>query len=353
MAVEKRVSALLLACIFFCLGAAEKTGIPVDEANVQREARAMNEEKAKLLEEYLAETPDDPLQRSILAVYYFSAAHKDRSLRPRKIRNILWMIEHCPRLEIMGNPAFAINPILDGRNDYEKGATLWRSHVRSHDKDAVVAANAAAYFLGPDRTEAERCLLRARELAPGKADYAWRLARLYFQPADVLGGIERESAEKALKQFLDGYRLADMTNRCRYLPDIVKAAWYSGDFKVLETLASDMRQILGSNPRGYQGSLIFWSNTAEGMLAIGRGDVKAAAASLLKSAETPGTSKLNSFGPNMLLAQAVLERGDSGSVLKFFTLCERFWATGKKQMARWSRDIRAGGKPNFGAHLYY
>ena len=87
MTVTRLFPALFLAGGLLCGIAGEKPGIPVNEANVQSEARAMNEEKAKQLEEYLLETPDDPLQRSILAVYYFSAAHKDPALRPRKIRS--------------------------------------------------------------------------------------------------------------------------------------------------------------------------------------------------------------------------------------------------------------------------
>ena len=332
---------------------AETPKIPVDEAKVLQEARALDMERASQIEEYLKNTPDDPLQRSILASYYFASANKDPALRIRKIQNILWMIEHYPQLEIMLQPAFRINPILDGKDNYLKGADSWADQAKKNPSQAQIAANAASYFLNSDKEKAEYYFLKARELAPENSDYAWRLAELYFQPQDVLGGIEKDAAVKALKHFKDAYRLSDTTTQCRYLPEIVKAAWYAEDITELEKLAGDMKNILENNPLGYQGALIFWSNTAYGMLAVQRKDYKTAANYLLKSAETPGSSKLNSFGPNMLLAQAVLEHGDKESVLKFFSLCERFWKIGKKQMQRWIKDMNLGDKPNFGAHLYY
>ena len=97
-----------------------------------------------------------------------------------------------------------------------------------------------------------------------------------------------ESAKKALKHYKDAYQLSDLTTRSRYLPTVVKAAWYAEDFKQLEIFAADMKKMLESDPKGNQGNLIFWTNTAYGLLAVHKGDYKEAADYLLKSAETPG-----------------------------------------------------------------
>ncbi len=352
MKIRKALIPVFLAGSFaVCAGNDLK--VAIDGAKVFQEARTWNAEKAEQIEEYLRNTPDDPLQRSILALYYFASAHKDQSLRPKKIRNILWMIEHCPRLAIMSHPAFRINPLLEGKDAYQKGAVLWETHRQENPSNAVIAANAASYFLTSEKEKAETCYLKARELDPENPVYAWNLANLYFQPAGVLEGIEPEAARKALPHYKDAYRLSDLTTRSRRLPTLVKAAWYAGDFGQLQIFAADMKQMLKSDPKGNQGSLIFWANTADGLLAVHRGNYREAADCLLKSAETPGSTKLNSFGPNMLLARAVLEHGDKESVLKFFTRCERFWKIGKKQMERWAKDMRLGDMPNFGAHLYY
>lgn len=335
------------------LSAGGDVKVAIDAEKVLQEARTWNAEKAEQIEVYLKNTPDDPLQRSILAAYYFATVHKDQSLRLKKNQNILWMIEHYPQLAILRDPAFRINPLLEGEENYRKGCELWDTHLKKNPSNAVIIANAASYFLDSEREKAERYYLKARELAPKNSLYAWNLVSLYFQPAGVLEGIETESAKKALKHYKDAYQLSDLTTRSRYLPTVVKAAWYAEDFKQLEIFAADMKKMLESDPKGNQGNLIFWTNTAYGLLAVHKGDYKEAADYLLKSAETPGSSKLNSFGPNMLLARAVLEHGDKESVLKFFAQCERFWKIGKKQMGRWVKDMQLGDMPNFGAHLYY
>ena len=232
------------------LSAGGDVKVAIDAEKVLQEARTWNAEKAEQIEVYLKNTPDDPLQRSILAAYYFATVHKDQSLRLKKNQNILWMIEHYPQLAILRDPAFRINPLLEGKENYRKGCELWDTHLKKNPSNAVIIANAASYFLDSEREKAERYYLKARELAPKNPLYAWNLASLYFQPAGVLEGIETESAKKALKHYKDAYQLSDLTTRSRYLPTVVKAAWYAEDFKQLEIFAADMKKMLESDPKG-------------------------------------------------------------------------------------------------------
>ena len=146
------------------LSAGGDVKVAIDAEKVLQEARTWNAEKAEQIEVYLKNTPDDPLQRSILAAYYFASVHKDQSLRLKKNQNILWMIEHYPQLAILRDPAFRINPLLEGKENYRKGCELWDTHLKKNPSNAVIIANAASYFLDSEREKAERYYLKAREL---------------------------------------------------------------------------------------------------------------------------------------------------------------------------------------------
>ena len=96
-------------------------------------------------------------------------------------------------------------------------------------------------------------------------------------------------------------------------------------------------------------------NLVLGKVALNRGDVAAAEAYLIESASSipAGSPQLNSFGPNMSLALALVKAGHQKAVLQYFELCRAFWRTGGRQLDEWSSEVAAGKTPQFGANLFY
>jgi len=74
---------------------------------------------------------------------------------------------------------------------------------------------------------------------------------------------------------------------------------------------------------------------------------------LMTSATTTGSPQLNSFGPNMSLAQDLLVQGERDAVLEFFARCRSFWKMGQKKLDEWTATVKGGGTPEFGANLLY
>jgi len=62
---------------------------------------------------------------------------------------------------------------------------------------------------------------------------------------------------------------------------------------------------------------------------------------------------MNSFGPNMHLAKALLEKGERDVVLEYFKRCSTFWKMGEKQLAVWTASVKNGEMPEFGGNLRY
>ena len=95
-----------------------------------------------------------------------------------------------------------------------------------------------------------------------------------------------------------------------------------------------------------------------------QGDIGVAEEELLAAGRTPGSPQLNSFGPNMYLARALLKAGKRDGVIEYLELCKAFWhvssvpakgdrLTGNEALDRWIEEIRRGEVPDFGPQLVY
>jgi hypothetical protein len=98
---------------------------------------------------------------------------------------------------------------------------------------------------------------------------------------------------------------------------------------------------------------IFFCNMVLGQVVLRRGDAKKAASFLLAAGKTSGSPQLNSFGPNMSLANDLLAAGERQSVLDFFDLCSSFWKMDSGRLQKWHKNVAAGVDPQFGANLLY
>lgn len=55
----------------------------------------------------------------------------------------------------------------------------------------------------------------------------------------------------------------------------------------------------------------------------------------------------------MMLAKELLEKGERDVVVAYFEKCSRFWVMDKGKLKEWTRQVRDGGIPDFGANLGY
>lgn len=103
-----------------------------------------------------------------------------------------------------------------------------------------------------------------------------------------------------------------------------------------------------------------------GRVALAAGDVKEAKRQLLKSAQGSGEAdpttdvkqfkgspQMISFGPDMRLAQELLEKGEKDTVLKYLDLCAKFWIKDLSKVDEWKAQVNKGEVPDFGPNLIY
>ena len=139
------------------------------------------------------------------------------------------------------------------------------------------------------------------------------------------------------------------------------AAMAAGDSELAARYASELLAKNTDVSSWNYGNVVYEGNQILGLAALKKGDVPAAKKYLIAAGKTRGSPQLDSFGPEMSLAQALLEKGETESVLEFLDLVAKFWATPTpvddessvalhrqhaEKIEAWKAEIRAGGRPN-------
>jgi len=93
------------------------------------------------------------------------------------------------------------------------------------------------------------------------------------------------------------------------------------------------------------GQAIYTANIVLGRVALARGDRAAALDHLARAGKTRGSAVLGSFGPELELADELLQLGERAAVSSFLVEVERFWSSGRERVAAWRAAIEGGESP--------
>jgi len=317
-----------------------------------RAGRNLTPEKAESLEAELDRDPENLFARAELVGYY-ARLFRDRSARTRRHEHVLWLIENAPETNVLDSSEAMITRGLYSAT-YGEATRLWTEHLERHPNNLAILKNAAQFHTLGDRTTAIQLLERAQALDDLNPSWAKELGHLHsldMQSASGPRGVE--AAVRALAQFEQAYELSNERQRDGLLEGLGKAALTAGEVEKAREYAESMLDRSGGGWLG--GIFVHHGNLTLGRIALAEGDVAEAKRRLIMAGGTTGAPTLNSFGPNMALAEELLEIGESEIVLEYFDLCSKFWNTAyaEEDLSRWSRQVAAGDIPDFGANLAY
>jgi ATP/maltotriose-dependent transcriptional regulator MalT len=336
-------------------GGALGQGRHVDPDRAQEEAARegahLGANEAKRLERQLAAHPNDLIVRARLAGYYMM-----NNGGAARVQNILWLYRHAPAARITGSPEAALDRVQDS-SSIATARKIWIEQVRAHPRDIRVLSNAAEFytmlFNPADSRQAERLYEQAEAIQPHNPELANRFGHLYeLQLSDQTGAARQALARRALAQYEIWYRYEDPNERdgnYMGLTDMAKVAFEAGAYDKARRYATRMLDVAANSSDA--GNLIHHGNLVLGRLALAAGEVEQAKRYLLAAGKTPGSPQLDSFGPNMLLAKELLEKGERQVVLDYFRLCGNFWQD--PQLKQWTDEVSQGKMPDFGANLAY
>lgn len=340
----------ILGMLGLVLGAAVLFGLAGDGMREAMSGARLSEEEVGKLESQVAASPGDVAARIRLLGYYFLHARTGES-RAALQGHVLWLIRNRPDAPILGTPYGHLDAILDG-SAYEEGKAAWMEQVDREPKNAERLGLAASYLLLHDGVEAERLYQRAAAVDPGNPEWTRALGHLYSLGMSHKPAEERQ---RTAKLAVDAYErslgnIQEAEARQDILPELAKAALDAGETAKARGYAEELLKATNRESWNY-GNAIHHGHLILGRIALREGDLNTAKEQLLAAGDTPGSPQLDSFGPNMVLAKELLEKGEKQAVLEYFKRCGSFWKKG--DLETWTREVQDGKIPEFGANLDY
>lgn len=101
------------------------------------------------------------------------------------------------------------------------------------------------------------------------------------------------------------------------------------------------------------GNAVHDANVVLGRIALNDGNIGLAKEHLLAAGRSPGSPQMNSFGPNMTLAEDLAKKGERETVLEYLSLCRTFWKKDHGKLDQWTNKLKRGRTPDFGANRFF
>jgi hypothetical protein len=130
------------------------------------------------------------------------------------------------------------------------------------------------------------------------------------------------------------------------MEDEITAAYKANDFGKVKELAKENLELASVYRCNWNyGNAVHDTNRMLGLVSLKSGEVDAAADYLLKAGKSTGSPQLDTFGPELDLANELLKRGKVDAVKTYLTDIKSFWEMNRGQIDAWLFEIEKGGKP--------
>lgn len=157
----------------------------------------------------------------------------------------------------------------------------------------------------------------------------------------------------------------DLREQLRLLEPLAVAALAAGETEKAQNYARELLTVatkkleLSKSKRTFTGwdkmdygFAIHFSNIVLGRVAFQSGDIDKAKEHLLAAGQVTGNPPtLVSFGPDMLLAKLLIEKGERETAIQYFDLCAKFWIGKDEKLEQWKNIVKKGKMPDFGYNL--
>ena len=126
----------------------------------------------------------------------------------------------------------------------------------------------------------------------------------------------------------------------------ITAAYKSNDFNKVKELAKENLELASIYRCNWNyGNAIHDTNRVLGLISLRNGDIDTATEYLHKAGKSTGSPQLNTFGPELDLANELLHRGKVDAVKSYLKNIKSFWEMDDGQVDAWLAEIDKNGKP--------
>lgn len=149
---------------------------------------------------------------------------------------------------------------------------------------------------------------------------------------------------------------ADTTKRLiRFyqLNDLIEQNYKSNSFATVPKLVEEQLALaeIYKNNWNY-GNAIHDGNRVLGLISYQKGDLDTAASYLVEAGKSSGSPQLDSFGPELDLADLLLKKGKISEVTSYLQGVQLYWKRDNGMVAKWVTSIDKGGQPTLDRHSH-
>jgi len=197
----------------------------------------------------------------------------------------------------------------------------WSTQLELHPDELRVLYAAASYYeLASDKPQAALLWRRAVQIAPTDPELRDRLSALLERNPELA---ERRTEPLEL--------IADLPmpegSQLRRLLELAETSYNTGETEAAQTYATELLAAApGQEAHWAYGLAIHDGNTILGTIALDRGDTDGAARYLVAAGESPGAPTLDAGGPDLTLAERLLQSARSEEVAVYLRGVSKFWA---------------------------
>ncbi len=132
-------------------------------------------------------------------------------------------------------------------------------------------------------------------------------------------------------------------SRFYHMEDLINSAYEEGSYDKATTLITEYLDLASTYRSNWNyGNAIHNSNQILGFIALEKNDVAGAANYLVEAGKSTGSPQLDSFGPNLDLANELLSRGEKDAVINYLQGVKKFWDGNESTIDGWTQDILDG-----------
>jgi hypothetical protein len=126
----------------------------------------------------------------------------------------------------------------------------------------------------------------------------------------------------------------------------IESAYFAGSDNQVKMLVAEYLNLASRYRCNWNyGNAIHDANRYLGLVSLRRGNIEEADEFLLRSGKSPGSPQLDTFGPDLDLADELLKQGQIVPVRQYLIDVKSFWKPGNAEIDRWVAAISAGKKP--------
>ncbi len=306
------------------------------KAALEEGAEGLSSPTLAELEASLDADPENLRARALLLGHY-GMLREARLILP----HLLDLIRACPGLDDLAS--FLVKARRNPA-EYATVANAWLE-VANTSQDSRALCNSFR-FVGAERFDDARSILQRAEAMGLTSTYEWTCAAAVFflrhgrRRADIqLLRRATWNCHEALRMAPSPYRRAGL------LPTAVVAFYAAGLHEDAEQLAKEM---VAAHRDGFNSAALrHWGHGTLGLVALERGDLKAASLHLAASVPPEAGFFMDTFGPYLDLAARLHHIGSVDDVRHYLVQLGKVWTKGHNDVERWVAQIDSGREADF------